>query len=571
LFDEVVAVNRDAGTGRWPGLLRVFAASMIPCLVRTISWRRYVLLAIAVPFAVLSAPACAERLPTHTYTTADGLPSNQITCVKRDSHGFLWFCTPEGLSRFDGFTFTNYGIDQGLPDRVVTDLLETREGDYWVATPNGVALFSPKPRPDGSLFTSFDPRERGYERQVNTLFEDHSGTIWIGTVKGVVKLAKTGESWSFHRSSLGVTSNNSAEEILEDRDNNLWIAIYGSDGDTRLCELLADGRYHEFQDGFFKGNRILSMLQDRRQRIWLGTYRGLALLAPHPDRDRPVIRRVYGARDGLAAREVPQIYESSDGRLWVTAGGVYEIEDDRPGGSIRFRQYARPGETEGVEAEDAEGNFWGGRTRIVRGGFATYGRADGLADENIRSVFEAGDGTLYVVAGYHNRFLQRFDGRRFFSVAPRFLGDGDASDWGGWGWGQIHLRDHLGEWWIATGHGLLRYPRVERLEELAHTMPRAVYTARQGLKGNQIFRLFEDRRGDIWIGDWGSSAPIRWDRSTKRFHTYTAAEGWNGSEVTAFAEDAAGDLWMGERIYEKLHVHSKSEAISKAFRRGIVR
>src|SRR4029077_15023802 len=54
----------------------------------------------------------AERLPIKTYTTADGLPHNSVIRIVRDSHGFLWFCTLRGLSRFDGYTFTNYGVEQ---------------------------------------------------------------------------------------------------------------------------------------------------------------------------------------------------------------------------------------------------------------------------------------------------------------------------------------------------------------------------------------------------------------------------------------------------------------------------
>src|SRR5690349_7447585 len=69
----------------------------------------------------------AERLPLKTSTTADGLASNRISRIVRDSRGFLWFCTEQGLSRFDGFSFVNYTTAQGLPDYDVTDFLETRE------------------------------------------------------------------------------------------------------------------------------------------------------------------------------------------------------------------------------------------------------------------------------------------------------------------------------------------------------------------------------------------------------------------------------------------------------------
>jgi ligand-binding sensor domain-containing protein len=47
----------------------------------------------------------AERLPIKTYTTADGLPHSSIHRIVRDSRGFLWFCTGDGLSRFDGLLF----------------------------------------------------------------------------------------------------------------------------------------------------------------------------------------------------------------------------------------------------------------------------------------------------------------------------------------------------------------------------------------------------------------------------------------------------------------------------------
>src|SRR5437870_8669147 len=96
-----------------------------------------------VALVTLSQPILAERLPLKTYTTADGLPHNVINKIVRDSRGFLWFCTDDGLSRFDGYEFINFGIEQGLPHPVVNDLLETREGEYWVATNGGLCKFNP--------------------------------------------------------------------------------------------------------------------------------------------------------------------------------------------------------------------------------------------------------------------------------------------------------------------------------------------------------------------------------------------------------------------------------------------
>ena len=52
----------------------------------------------------------AEQLPIRTYTTADGLPRDSIQTIVSDPRGYLWFCTSDGLSRFDGYEFVNYGL-----------------------------------------------------------------------------------------------------------------------------------------------------------------------------------------------------------------------------------------------------------------------------------------------------------------------------------------------------------------------------------------------------------------------------------------------------------------------------
>ena len=61
-------------------------------------------------------PSICEQLPIRSYTTVDGLPNNRISRIVADSRGFIWFCTGEGLARFDGYGFTNFGVHDGLPE-----------------------------------------------------------------------------------------------------------------------------------------------------------------------------------------------------------------------------------------------------------------------------------------------------------------------------------------------------------------------------------------------------------------------------------------------------------------------
>src|ERR1700689_1403435 len=83
----------------------------------------------------------AEHLPIRTYTTADGLPADQVQRISIDSRGFVWFATPEGVSRFDGYRFVNFGVEDGLAHRDAQSFLETRSGEAFVGTPRGLCQF----------------------------------------------------------------------------------------------------------------------------------------------------------------------------------------------------------------------------------------------------------------------------------------------------------------------------------------------------------------------------------------------------------------------------------------------
>src|SRR5215203_2775787 len=99
---------------------------------------RLTLLFVALMLSAVSA-VDAQQLAVRVYATADGLAHDRVRRIVLDSRGFLWFCTVQGLNRFDGQRFTEYSLRDGLGSASVLDVLETREGDYWVATESGVS------------------------------------------------------------------------------------------------------------------------------------------------------------------------------------------------------------------------------------------------------------------------------------------------------------------------------------------------------------------------------------------------------------------------------------------------
>ena len=56
--------------------------------------------------------AQVPRLGFEHLTMEQGLPENVVIDILFDSKGYLWAATTNGLSRYDGYSFTNYKFDE---------------------------------------------------------------------------------------------------------------------------------------------------------------------------------------------------------------------------------------------------------------------------------------------------------------------------------------------------------------------------------------------------------------------------------------------------------------------------
>src|SRR5215217_5633572 len=188
--------------------------------------------------------ARAEQLPVRVYTTADGLGSSAITYIMRDSHGFLWFCTRDGLSRFDGVQFTTYNIGQNPSYPTINHILETRAGVYLIAA-NGGGIYRFDPRvvslPSAPKADDTDNRltldaAKVSETGAAVLFEDRAGNLWAGG-SGLYQLEETGNQFSFRQIELNLPvkpgKNFAIAGFQEARDGSLWL-MTGDSATRRL-------------------------------------------------------------------------------------------------------------------------------------------------------------------------------------------------------------------------------------------------------------------------------------------------------------------------------------------------
>ena len=518
----------------------------------------------------------AERLPVRSFTTADGLAHERVLRIVQDSRGFLWFCTVDGLSRFDGYRFTTYRAEDGLPDAAVNDLIETKQRIYWIATDKG--LVRSNPRQNENPLAHFQVFGLGTEPAtsiVRTLHEDSRGQIWIGTEDGLFRLQEQGGQVSFERIDLGPQppglEHFTVWAIADAGEEGLWLGT-----SLGLMQLTCAGRPVRYRfAGINSATNVRAVLRASNGTIWLSLDTDLLAFDPPAETsaaevqipaDEPLSTRSgiaaasgndssflppgralrFGTRAGLNGTEVRALYQTGDGHIWAgTVGGAVEFD------GVHFRDYDEAAGLSGnainTLTEDNAGNLWlgsdtGGAMRIAHNGFVSYFTRDGLGHSWIGSIFEQDTGDLYVLSGQD--VINLFDGRRFTNVhvPGRALLSGVF---------RVALQDHLGAWWIAMPDGLYRFSKVARLSQLRNSAPR-IYSTRDGLDPGLIMRLFEDSRGDVWAltRAHGALALAKWQRARQSWQHFTATDDLPPLDTASgFIEDRMGDLWISFGIH----------------------
>jgi ligand-binding sensor domain-containing protein/signal transduction histidine kinase len=531
----------------------------------------------------------AERLPLRLYTTTDGLAHNVINKIVRDSRGFLWFCTADGISRFDGYGFSNYGTSEGLPHPYVNDLLETRAGEYWLATNGGLVRFNPSGVPGRNvvyandappnappMFSVVVPDDSDRRaKAITMLFEARNGSIWCGTMKGLYQLERTNDRFALKAINIGIPNEypdqSFISDVLDDQQGSLWVAA-----PSGLYRRWPDGSFARYtiRDGL-PGEHLHDLFIDHTGQMWAATrLNGFFSFTADATHDRPRVTRAFSAKNGLNQNWVFQLFESSDRRFWIaTARGLTAFFPNGDGRGRFFRSY---NERNGLShhdintmAEDLAGNLWlgspAGVMKLARKGFTTYDEQDGIDEANAIfadrrgdvcarswilgdgriSVFEGAKlDVLHTNLGEHVPRFGCFDGQRFAWLLPDALRKRNL----GWVGEGLTLQARSGEWWIGTGSGLYRFPAVDGLNQLKTASP-IVYTTRDGLAEPQVFRIFEDSRGDVWVSSIGAVNGLAlWERTSSRLRDFGLAPGLPSPKedvAHAFADDRDGDVWIG--------------------------
>lgn len=499
---------------------------------------------------MVSSALSGQRLPIKSFSASDGLPGGGINRIVRDSHGFLWFCSTEGIARFDGHDFVRFGADAGWPAHAVNDFLQARDGSCWIATSQGLfrldmAVPGGPPTGGGRRVVPVSSRNLS----VTCLFEDRTGVLWCGTHAGLFRVDRSPGPGSLRSINLGFPEKTTDDPIvtaLAGKDGGgLWIGagsgLYSLEPDGRV------GRYTKADGLPDTWVRSLAVAGDGS--FWVATRKGVGRLRLSAGASRLEVLETYTRGNGFPDLVSGVLLRTGEGKIIVGTGvGLSLIE------RAKVDSY---GLDEGLEvpvlalAEGARGELWvgtdHGAQRWILDGLTTYVPSD-RPFQRINSLLEDRTGALVAVTANDTLFkIRRMVGNRLLSSTLRMP---PGSHRPGWGWHQPLLQDHLGAWWCATDQGLCRFEVTPSAAALPGARHARTYKVQQisGSGSDEVFAVFEDSRGDIWFSTVAN--PLnglgRWVRAGDRI------EGFNGkagiperpSLATAFAEDQAGNAWV---------------------------
>lgn len=244
-------------------------------------WLLACFLAIAIPCrAQVSLRKILDQYNFSAITINDGLPHNFIDDIYKDSQGFLWLSTHNGLARYDGYSFVNYNITSTtvrLRSNFVNQVCEDGFNRLWVASEAGLDLLNLKTNKLEPIDFSFFKSEDLSKEPVYFIVCDRDKSMWLATQTNLYHLFFTPEgkiercvalTSKYERHSASTTALSLVNgEIWIGYGPNVFKVTSSKDGPMKLVKLMPSFSFDQ--------QTMIHCFCLYRGDIWVGTDRGL--------------------------------------------------------------------------------------------------------------------------------------------------------------------------------------------------------------------------------------------------------------------------------------------------------
>lgn len=187
--------------------------------------RNRIISSVIVLFIILTEATAKTQFTGRLFTTHDGLPANQVHHLVQDKSGFIWLGTPNGLCRFDGYSFINLttiGVGNGKVNaNIGTIHLDEKNNLMWLRTATfHYACYDLQKEQFLDYSGEYDP-QKTFQR-----FIAEDGGIWMyESYKGIRHVAyKKGRLESKdYTIEHGNLPNVRIKRLLKDEQRGMWV------------------------------------------------------------------------------------------------------------------------------------------------------------------------------------------------------------------------------------------------------------------------------------------------------------------------------------------------------------
>ncbi|GAF03824.1 two-component regulator propeller domain-containing protein [Saccharicrinis fermentans] len=445
---------------------------------------------------------------------ADGLVNNQVTCIHKDTRGFIWIGTMAGISRYDGTSFVNYKHSTtdtaSIVDNYIVNIQEDFKGNLWIETSLGYTVYDihkEKFYKDVSQYLKLDTKGSDIERVYcgdkkglwikffqekyyglydslrfsvkNVFVEKREGNDFVvdfvHTHQNIYYLFNTGRVECYNDSSykrifetdflqgkLGTDSLSSS--IFIDAEKDIW--YYGNNKGIYHYNSLS-GQWNRYtidsKPISLSSNLIKKIIQDDKGLIWIGTdHGGVDVLNKYSGQ----INKIYHHSDNhksVAQNSITDLYMDNNNIIWI---GTFKNGLSYYHESIhKFPHFTHvlsdetslPYSDVNCFAEDKKGNLWIGTN---------------------------GGGIIYFDRKNNTYTSYRHDKNDPVSLSSDVVVS-------------LYI-DAYGALWVGTFAGGLNLFDGKQFKRYQYGSPSA-----QGLGNNNIWSIVEDTNQQLWVGTLG--------------------------------------------------------------------
>ena len=525
-----------------------------------------------------------------TLDARDGLTSSQVNCICKDSRGYMWFGTPAGIYRYDGYRFQHFQCDSqdgfSLPDSYIESIQETNNGNMWVKTAAGYCVY--------------DPQSENFERDMHQAFN----RLGIKEVPQIIYIDRQQNLWGYIPSRGVIVYNTHQQtqyEFLNGSDGrgvpqgnvipqgticsfgeckDGTILVY-DDGRMVCCTIMHQQQVLWSTDAIasmkLRKTKTLRAFADQKDNIWLYGQGTLFLYQKQARQWITTIGNQLGLTGIGVDHAVNAMAGDRSGNIWIgtdrsglirTSVNNYEMETVQPRNINDNRSLDEHISIQSVYVDDTD-LLWVGteKSGVAYYGDNIYKFASSLIGD-ITAIAQANDSSIWYGTSAHG--IIGYNGPLASAKVSCMATTPDGSLWVGSrqngltriqnGTSKFYsatrdsvktiIDDHInalcsdksGNLWIATNGGLQVYnPKMN---------PFSSYTRENGmLNTNSITALFYGKNNNMLIGS--SEGLIILNLSTREKTVLTG----NTSNITSFTnnyitqvyEDSRGLLWIGTR------------------------